>query len=422
MNEKVVNAALLGLGTVGTGVYKVIKNQEQEMTAKLGCQVKITKILVRNLEKASKKVEDPSVLTTDWADIEGDPSIDIVIELIGGIEPARTYILAALKAGKNVVTANKDLIAVHGKEILETARAAQKDFLFEAAVAGGIPIISPLKNSLEANHVTEVMGIVNGTTNFILTKMSQEGMEFSDALALATELGYDGYPKLQHAMQEMIREKLTSVQRIDVAAKRIGKKDILEFILQEEIDRINSTIEETSKEDFYNAVDAISKARKIYIFAVRSSEALANFLGYYYSMIFGNVTVINTYSETEISEKLMRMCKDDVMIGISFPRYSKAAVFAVQTARKRGAKAIALTDSLISPLADSADYLLLARSGMASVVDSLVAPLGMINALIVATVLNRREEAEKTFNTLEKIWSQYKVYKKSGEDDALDKK
>ena len=190
MSEKVVNAALLGLGTVGTGVYKVIKSQEQEMTAKLGCQVKITKILVRNLEKASGKVDDPSVLTTDWADIEGDPSIDIVIELIGGIEPARTYILAALKVGKNVVTANKDLIAVHGKEILETARAAQKDFLFEAAVAGGIPIISPLKNSLEANHVTEVMGIVNGTTNFILTKMSQEGMEFSDALALATELGY----------------------------------------------------------------------------------------------------------------------------------------------------------------------------------------------------------------------------------------
>ena len=190
MNEKVVNAALLGLGTVGTGVYKVIKSQEQEMTAKLGCQVKITKILVRNLEKASGKVDDPSVLTTDWADIEEDPSIDIVIELIGGIEPARTYILAALKAGKNVVTANKDLIAVHGKEILETARAAQKDFLFEAAVAGGIPIISPLKNSLEANHVTEVMGIVNGTTNFILTKMVKEGAPFSEVLKLAQEKGY----------------------------------------------------------------------------------------------------------------------------------------------------------------------------------------------------------------------------------------
>ena len=111
MSEKVVNAALLGLGTVGTGVYKVIRNQEQEMTAKLGCRVKITKILVRNLEKAVKKVEDPSILTTNWDDIAGDPSIDIVIELIGGIEPARTYILSALKAGKNVVTANKDLIA-----------------------------------------------------------------------------------------------------------------------------------------------------------------------------------------------------------------------------------------------------------------------------------------------------------------------
>ena len=183
MSEKVVNAALLGLGTVGTGVYKVIKSQEQEMTAKLGCQVKITKILVRNLEKASGKVDDPSVLTTDWADIEGDPSIDIVIELIGGIEPARTYILAALKVGK-------DLIAEEGHVLLATAEENHVDFLFEAAVAGGIPIISPLKNSLEANHVTEVMGIVNGTTNFILTKMSQEGMEFSDALALATELGY----------------------------------------------------------------------------------------------------------------------------------------------------------------------------------------------------------------------------------------
>lgn len=248
---------------------------------------------------------------------------------------------------------------------------------------------------------------------------SAVGVSESTVVRFATELGYDGYPMLQHAMQEMIREKLTSVQRIEVTSKRIGDKDILEFILREEIERINSTIDETSKEDFYKAVEAISKARRIYIFAVRSSEALANFLGYYYSMIFGNVTVISTYSETEISEKLMRVCRDDVIIGISFPRYSKAAVFAVEAARKRGAKAIALTDSLISPLANSADYLLLARSGMASVVDSLVAPLGMINALIVATVFSRREEVERTFNTLEEIWSQYKVYKKSGEDDSL---
>ena len=190
MNENVIKAALLGFGTVGTGVYKVLKNQEKEMSAKIGCKVEIKKILVRNIEKAAAKIEDASLLTSQWDEIINDPEIEIVIELMGGINPAKEYILSALKAGKHVVSANKDLIAVHGKEILETAKAAQKDFLFEAAVAGGIPIISPLKNSLEANHVTEVMGIVNGTTNFILTKMSQEGMEFSDALALATELGY----------------------------------------------------------------------------------------------------------------------------------------------------------------------------------------------------------------------------------------
>ena len=174
MSDRVIKAALLGLGTVGTGVYKVLKSQEEEMSAKVGCKVEITRILVRNVEKAAAKVADPSVLTNSWESILEDPEIEIVIELIGGINPAREYILQALNAGKHVVTANKDLI----------------DFLFEAAVAGGIPIIRPLKQCLAGNHMTEVMGIVNGTTNFILTKMSQEGMEFKDALALATELGY----------------------------------------------------------------------------------------------------------------------------------------------------------------------------------------------------------------------------------------
>lgn len=188
--KKIIHAALLGLGTVGTGVYKVIKAQEQEMEAKLGSQVKIKKIMVRNLEKARTKVDDPSVLTNSWEEIMNDPEIDIVIELIGGIEPARTYILSALEAGKHVVSANKDLIAVHGKELLDMAEAHQVDFLFEAAVAGGIPIIRPLKQCLAGNHMREVMGIINGTTNFILTKMTQEGMEFKEALALATELGY----------------------------------------------------------------------------------------------------------------------------------------------------------------------------------------------------------------------------------------
>lgn len=190
MKEKVIYAALLGLGTVGTGVYKVLKAQEGEMSRKIGSQVKIKKILVRNLEKAAAKVEDAGLLTNNWEEIANDDEIEIVIELMGGLEPARTYILDALKAGKHVVTANKDLVAADGKELLDAAAEHTCDFLFEAAVAGGIPIIRPLKQCLAGNHMTDVCGIVNGTTNFILTKMTQEGMEFKDALALATELGY----------------------------------------------------------------------------------------------------------------------------------------------------------------------------------------------------------------------------------------
>ena len=190
VQKKVLKVALLGLGTVGTGVYKVLKNQETEMMHKLGCEVKIVKILVRNLEKAAKKVEDASILTNDWESIVSDSQIDLVIELMGGLSPAKEYITQALEAGKHVVTANKDLVAVAGKELLDTAQEHKVDFLFEAAVAGGIPIIRPLKQCLAGNHITEVMGIVNGTTNFILTKMTQEGMEFQEALDLATKLGY----------------------------------------------------------------------------------------------------------------------------------------------------------------------------------------------------------------------------------------
>ena len=190
MAERVIKAALLGFGTVGGGVYKVLKMQQEEMVSKLGARVELKKILVRNIEKAAQKTDDPSLLTNNWKEIVDDPEIEIVIELIGGIEPARTYILEALEAGKNVVTANKDLIAADGHILLDTAAKNKKDFLHEAAVAGGIPIIRPIKQCLAGNHISEVMGIVNGTTNFILTKMSQEGMEFKDALALATELGY----------------------------------------------------------------------------------------------------------------------------------------------------------------------------------------------------------------------------------------
>lgn len=190
MKDGKIQVALLGLGTVGTGVYKILENQKPEMLPKLGVELELKWILVRNIGKAASKVSDPSILTNRWQDIIEDESIDIVIEVMGGMEPARTYMLEALKAGKNVVTANKDLIAVDGKTLMDAAKVAGKDFFFEASVAGGIPIIRPLKQSLEGDHISEIVGIVNGTTNFILTKMTEEHMEFEDALAMAQELGY----------------------------------------------------------------------------------------------------------------------------------------------------------------------------------------------------------------------------------------
>jgi homoserine dehydrogenase len=188
--EKRINVALLGLGTVGSGVYKVMKNQLPEMPHKLNAELIITKILVRHPERYKDSVEDPSLLTTDFNEILEDPEIRVVVEVIGGIEPACTYITQALKAGKNVVTANKDLMAIKGGELLELAEENGAELRFEASVAGGIPIISPLKDSLAANEITEIIGIVNGTTNYILSKMTDEGVDYKPALAEATDLGY----------------------------------------------------------------------------------------------------------------------------------------------------------------------------------------------------------------------------------------
>lgn len=241
------------------------------------------------------------------------------------------------------------------------------------------------------------------------------GVSESTVVRFATEIGYDGYPKLQKAMQEMIRDKLTSVQRIEVTCNRIGSQSVLDSVLNQDIDKIRTTLEETSRPDFKAAVEAIVGAKNIYIFAVRSSSALANFLGYYFELIFGNVHVVSTTSSTEIYEKLLRIDENDVMIGISFPRYSKRAVEAMQFASDRKARVIALTDSMISPLVAVANYVLLARSDMASVVDSLVAPLSMINALIVATVLAKKEDVKNTFRNLERAWDEYDVYAKTSE-------
>lgn len=187
--KRTVKVALLGLGTVGSGVYKLVERQQNEMVNKVGADLRIEKILVHNIGKKRDGV-DASLLTDRWEDIIDDKEIEIVIEVMGGIEPARTMILEALNSGKNVVTANKDLVAEYGKELLDAAENNGVDFLFEAAVAGGIPIIRPLKQCLASNELDEVIGIINGTTNYILTKMFEDGMDFEEALAKATELGY----------------------------------------------------------------------------------------------------------------------------------------------------------------------------------------------------------------------------------------
>ena len=189
MEQAVRKIALLGMGTVGGGVYEIIEKQKEEMPFKIGAALEVVKVLVRNKAKYADRI--PAEKLTDvWEDVIGDDSIDIVVEVMGGIEPARTYIKAALEKGKHVVTANKDLMAMHGHELLELAGEHHLDFLFEAAVAGGIPIIRPLKQCLAGNNITEIMGIINGTTNFILTKMKEDGMDFGEALQLATDLGY----------------------------------------------------------------------------------------------------------------------------------------------------------------------------------------------------------------------------------------
>lgn len=234
----------------------------------------------------------------------------------------------------------------------------------------------------------------------------------STVVRFAAELGYEGYPAMQRALQEMIRTKLTSVQRIEVANDRIGDQDVLSMVMQSDIDKIRMTLEEIDREDFSGAVDAIVGAKRIYILGVRSSVALSSFLGFYFNLIFDNVVQVHSNSASEMFEQLIRVGEGDVVIGVSFPRYSRRTVQALRFARDRKATVIAITDSAASPLAESANHTLLAKSDMASFVDSLVAPLSLVNALIVAVSREKKEDLSHTFETLEEIWDEYEVYEK----------
>jgi DNA-binding MurR/RpiR family transcriptional regulator len=228
----------------------------------------------------------------------------------------------------------------------------------------------------------------------------------------ATELGYPGYPALQRAMQEMIRSRLTAVQRMEVAENRIGQDKLPEAVLTADIENIRATMESLSPRAFEAAVDAIVSSRRIYIAAARSSAPLASFLGYYFTLIFGQVTVVNAVSESEFFEKMFRIDASDVVIGLSFPRYSTSMAKAMHFAQSKGATVISVTDSENSPIARHATHLLLAQSNMVSVADSLVAPMSLINAMIVAVVERKKNDVVDALERLEAVWDEYGIYEK----------
>lgn len=238
------------------------------------------------------------------------------------------------------------------------------------------------------------------------------GVSESTVVRFAVELGYDGYPTMQKAMQEMVLNRLTSVQRIEVANDRIGDQDILSLVLQSDMEQLRKTVSSVDRKDFSAAVNAILDARRIYVLGVRSASALASFLGYYLNLMFEDVHTITASGTGQVLEKLISAGPDDVVIAFSYPRYSTSTVTGASFCHSKGAKIVAMTDSRTSPLGQTSDFVLQTKSDMASLVDSLVAPLSVVNALVVALAARREEKLAKTFSRLEEIWEKYQVYEK----------
>lgn len=235
------------------------------------------------------------------------------------------------------------------------------------------------------------------------------GVSESTVVRFANELGFSGYPKLQKALQELIKNKLTTVQRIELANDFISEENALKGVLKADMENIRATLEKINHKTFEDVVKNIFSAKKIYIIGLRSSTALAEFLGFYLNVILDNVKVVG-YGISDIFEQMINVGEGDLVIGIGFPRYATRTIEALSFAQSRNAKVVAITDSLLSPLASKADYSLIAQSNMASFVDSLVAPLSVINALIIAVGLREKEKISDTYNTLENIWQEYEVY------------
>lgn len=234
----------------------------------------------------------------------------------------------------------------------------------------------------------------------------------STVVRFAIEMGFEGYPELQKSLQALIKNRLTAVQRINITNDRIGEDGVLKNILTQDIDRIRHTLEEIDKDMFERAIEKISSARRIYILGAMSSSILARFLDYNFQLIFDNVHFVQAISTSGIYQQIIRMNDEDVFIAISFPRYSQSTIKATAYAKSCNANVVAITDSTASPLAPYADELLIARSDMASFADSLVAPLSLLNAMIVALGAKNKDNIEKTFGKLEKLWEENEVYKK----------
>lgn len=244
-------------------------------------------------------------------------------------------------------------------------------------------------------------------------RMGEEvGVSESTVVRFAMALGYDGYPEFQRALGEMVRMKLNSIQRMEVTYGRISQGEILATVLHSDIEKIKLTREAIDHETCETAVNVILNARRIYVIGIRSCAPLASFLCFYLHLVCDNVIEVNTSSPSEIFEQMIRINEEDVIIGISFPRYSMRTLKALEYASNRKAKVITLTDSVHSPMTIYSSCNLIARSDMASIVDSLVAPLSVVNALVVALCMKKQKEVITTLETLEEIWDEYQVYNK----------
>lgn len=241
------------------------------------------------------------------------------------------------------------------------------------------------------------------------------GVSESTVVRFAVDLGFDGYPSMQKAMQEMVLNRLTSVQRMEVANDRMGDQDVISMVIHADIEKLRQTEETVDRDEFSACVNSILKAKRIYILGVRSVAPLATFLGHYLNYMFNNVHVVTGYSTGEMFERIVGVNSEDVVIAFSFPRYSASTTKAAKYCRSAGATVVGFTDSALSPLGQCCEHVLVAKSDMVSLVDSLVAPLSVINALIVAVASKREKEIARTFENLERIWEEYHVYEKQAD-------